>query len=237
MALNIHLIPMIYEFFIYIGCLAMVIVIGNRFRERKKPVIRFMFFFSLFMSLAILMAAFSRVLRLTNLWEIQPGVYLEFLTFTICFIAIGNIFMLAFCLEVFTKKGAKSTIGIVILVIYSVLTGGFIGYTVIKGWNVVDLTEIIWGIAIVLSIFVYGWTMIAALKLAFKVEKGPDKVATFFISISPISILLVFVMFFLDRLAGGEYSPFYYVGWVFVVVSMFFMYLGVIRPKWAYKTR
>ena len=86
-----------------------------------------------------------------------------------------------------------------------------------------------------LSLFVYGWTMIAALNLAFKMPKGPDRAATFMISISPISILLVFVMFFLDRMFGGNYTAFYYVGWVFVIISMFFMYLGVIRPSWAFK--
>jgi hypothetical protein len=215
----------------------MVIIIGKRFRERRKPVIRYMFYFSLFMSIAILMAAFSRVLRFTNLWEVEPGRFLEFLTFTICFIAIGNIFMLAFCLEVFTQRGVKSTIGITILIIYSLLTAGFIGYTITTGLFVVDLTEIIWGIAIVLSVFVYGWTMVSALILAIKLKKGPDKVSTYMISISPISIMMVFVMFFLDRIFGGNYTPFYYAGWVFVIISMFFMYLGVIRPSWAFKEK
>jgi hypothetical protein len=217
----------------------MVVLIGQRYRERKKPVIKYMFYFSLFMSLAILLAAFSRVLRYTELWiiNIYPLVKVEFLAFTICFIAIGNIFMLAFCLEVFTQKGVKSKIGIVILAVYSVLIAGFCVYAVWTGLFIEDLTEMIWGIAIVLSVPVYGWTMIAALVLAFKVEKGPDRVSTLFISISPISIIMVFVMFFLDRLFGGNFTVFYYIGWVFVIISMFFMYLGVIRPKWAFKER
>ncbi|TFG18757.1 MAG: hypothetical protein EU530_08260 [Promethearchaeota archaeon] len=233
------LFPMIYEFSIYAGCLLMVIIIGQRYRERKKPVIKYMFYFSFFMSLAILLAAFSRVLRYTELWIIQiyPEVKLEFLAFTICFIAIGNIFMLAFCLEVFTKKGVKSTVGIAFLTVYSVLIAGFCVYSIWTGLFVVDLTEMIWGIAIVLSLFVYGWTMVAALALAFKLEKGPDRVGTLFISISPISIMMVFVMFFLDRMFGGNFTVFYYIGWVFVIISMFFMYLGVIRPKWVFKER
>jgi len=230
------LFPMIYEFVIYFFCLLMVIVIGSRYRERKTPVIRYMFYFSFFMSVAILMAAFSRVLRFTNLWEVRPGVFLEFLTFTICFIALGNIFMLAFCLEVF-YKGPGSKWGIFMVAIYSVAIAWFILFAIYTGLFVVDLTELIWGIAIVLSIFVYGTTMIAALKLAVKMDKGPDRVSALMISLSPLSILLVFVMFFIDRLFGGNFTPFYYSGWVFVIISMIFLYIGVIRPKWAFKDR
>ena len=184
------LFPMIYEFVIYFGCLFMVILIGKRYREKKKPVIRYMFYFAFFMSIAILMAAVSRVLRYTNLWEIQPGVlYLELLAFTISFIAIGNIFMLAFCLEVFTEKGASGKKGIAIIVIYSILIAGFIGFALYTGLFVRDLTELIWGGAIVLSIFVYGWTMIAAIRLATRMEKGADRVSAILIGISPLSIL------------------------------------------------
>ena len=238
MSFEIHpefLFPMIYEFTIYIFCLLMVIIIGRKYRERRKPVVKYMFYFSLFMSFAILLAAFSRVLRYTNLWEVEPGKFLEFLTFTIAFISIGNIFMLAFCLEVFTKQGVKSKPGKIIIIIYSIMIAGFIGYDIYAGLFVRDLTELIWGIAIVLSVVVYGWTMIAALGLTFKLPRGPDKVGAFFISISPLSIMLVFVMFFLDRIKGGDFTVFYYIGWVWVAVSMFFMYLGVIRPKWAFK--
>ena len=37
-----------------------------------------------------------------------------------------------------------------------------------------------------------------------------------------ISILLVFVFFMLDSAVGGEYSPFYYVGWGFALISIAF---------------
>lgn len=229
------LIPLIYEFVIYFFCLLMVITIGKRYRERKTPVIKYMFFFAFFMSIAILMAAFSRVLRFTELWEVRPGVYLEFLAFTICFIAIGNVFMLAFWLEVFTEKGAGSRWSLFTIAIYSAAIAWFCVYTVFTGLFVVDLTELIWGIAIVLSIFVYGGTMIAAFRLASKMDKGPDRVSAIFISFSPISILCVFVMFFLDRIFGGNFTPFYYAGWAFVIISMVTIYIGVIRPKWVFK--
>ncbi len=215
----------------------MVIVIGKRFRERKKPVVKFMFYFSLFMSLAILMAAFSRILRYTGVWELGLDKYLEFLAFTISFIAIGNIFMLAFCLEVFTKAGVKSKSGKTILIIYSILIAAFIGYAIADGIFSRDLTTLIWGIAIVLSLFVYGWTMIAALKLASKLEKGPDKVSAVMISLSPLSIMMVFVMFFIDRMLLDDFTWAYYVGWAFVIVSMITIYIGVIRPAWLFKEK
>jgi len=229
------LFPMIYEFVIYFFCLLMVLVIGKRYREKKKPVIQYMFYFSLFMSIAILMAAFSRVLRYTGLWIVGPDKYLEFLAFTICFIAIGNIFMLAFWLEVFYKKGAGSRWGIAIISIYSVLIAGFIVFAIWTGLFVVDLTEMIWGIAIGLSLVVYGGTMYSAIRLATKMDKGSDRISAVFISLSPLSILLVFVMFFLDRIFGGNFTPFYYTGWVFVIISMGTLYIGVIRPKWLFK--
>ncbi len=231
------LFPMIYEFSIYFFALLMVITIGKRYRERKKPVIQYMFYFTFFMSISLFMAAFSRVLRYTGLWVINifPEVKLEFLAFTISFIAIGNIFMLAFCLEVFTKTGTKGKAGIATIVIYSILITGFIVFAIWTGLFVEDLTELIWGVAIGLSVPVYGWTMIAAFALASKLEKGPDRASTLFISLSPVSIIVVFVMFFLDRLAGGNFSPYYYAGWAFVILSMVTIYIGVIRPKFLFK--
>jgi hypothetical protein len=187
------------------------------------------------MSLAILMAAVSRVLRYTEIWNLPSGDKLELLAFTISFIGIGNIFHLAFGLEVFSNRGSKSKVAITIISIYSVLIAGFIVYAIYAGLFVEDLTTLIWGLAIGLSVFVYGWTMIAALGLARKLERGPDKSATIWISISPMSIMMVFIMFFVDRIVGGNFSPFYYAGWAFVVVSILSMFLGIIRPKWAYK--
>ena len=187
------LVPMIYEFCIYFFCLLIVLVIGKRYRKRKKLVVKHMFYFSLFMSMAILMAAVSRVLRYTEIWNLPSGDKLELLAFTISFIGIGNIFHLAFGLEVFSKHGSKSKVAITIISIYSVLIAGFIVYAIYAGLFVEDLTELIWGLAIGLSIFVYGWTMIAAFRLATKLERGPDKSATIWISISPISIMMVFI--------------------------------------------
>jgi hypothetical protein len=215
----------------------MVIVIGKRYRERKKPIVLYMFLFSLSMSFAILMAAFSRVLRYTGLWEVQPGVFLEFLTFTVCFISIGNIFMLIFCLEVFTREGTKSKWAIAVIIIYSLASLGFIIYSIITGWDYIDLTTEIWGIAIGLSLFAYVPTMIAAIRLTVRVENRSDKISALSLAISPLSIMMVFVMFFLDRIFGGNFTVYYYIGWVWVIISMVFMYIGVIRPRWAYKEK
>ena len=143
--------------------------------------------------------------------------------------------MLLFCLEVFTEIGTKSNAGKAIIICYSIATLAFIIFAIWTGILVEDLTTWIWGGAIILSIFVYGWTMIAALRIASKLEKGPDKVSTYMISVSPISIMFVFVMFFIDRMVGGNFSPFYYAGWAFVIVSLIFMYIGVIRPKFLFK--
>lgn len=226
------LVPMVYEFFIFGLTLIIVLMIAKRYRERKNIVIRYMFLFSVMMSLSILIAAFSRVLRYTDLWSLESGEKIELLAVTTALIGFGNVFMLGFCLEVFFK-GTSTPRGRIIMVIYSILMVGFAIFAVWTGIFVRDLTEMIWGVLIVLSLLVYGTTMYSALKLTFRLEPGADKKGVQFIALSPLSIIMVFVLFFMDRIAGGDFTVYYYLAWFFVVISTITMYIGVIRPKWA----
>ena len=229
-----YLIPMIYELIIFLIAISISFLMLKRYSERKNTVIRMIFLFTLMMTLSILTAAISRLLRLTEVWEIQPNQYLELLAVSVCFIAIANVFMLSFCLEVFystmepeRKKG--------ILVIYSLVAMGFVIFALVTGLFEVDLTELIWGFLILISSIVLGFTAFASFKLAKKLEKPLDKRSTQIIGLGPINILLVFVMFLLDRMVGGNFSIFYYFGWAFVVSAALLLYIGVIRPEWFVK--
>ena len=112
---------------------------------------------------------------------------------------------------------------------------GFVIFALLTGLFAVDLTELIWGILILISSVVLGFTAFASFKLSKSLKNPLDKRSTQFIGLGPINILFVFVMFFVDRMVGGNFSLFYYFAWAFVVVAALVLYVGLIRPDWFVK--
>ncbi|MBD3350295.1 MAG: hypothetical protein GF364_02305 [Candidatus Lokiarchaeota archaeon] len=229
-----HLIPMIYEFIIFGISLYLITKIGLRFRERKKEVIKYLFLFSLLLGFAIGVAAISRILRLTGIWILEPAPSekkLELLSITVSLIAFSDIFLAAFILEVF-KDGAfkgknKNYIFIIIAlsVVYSV-------YTIITGIFKEDLTDVIWLLVILLSAPIYVILIKNSFNLAKKLPDTLSQRSMQSLGAGGISILLVFVFFMLDAALGGKYTPFYYVAWILALLSIMFLYIGVIQPEW-----
>lgn len=225
--------PMIYEFIIGIIALIVILKIAQKYREKRNNVTLFMFLFSFILNLAVFVAAVSRVLRVTNLWEINPvtGTYLELLAVTVSLIAIANIFLLAFTLEVFyngmdQRKNKLYVLG------YSVIVAIFVIFSILTGIETVDLTLPIWAFLVIISAVVYIFMIISAWKVARKIEPGLQKRSTQIIALSPLSFLTVFIFFMLDIIEGGNFTIFYYIGWVFALVSIFTLYIGVVRPGW-----
>ncbi len=223
------LIPMIYEFVIFALTISLTIAIGIRYQRKRNKVIQNMFFFTLTLALANLSAAISRVLRLTGIWEMADGSYLELLSFTVSFIGLSNIFMLMFGIEIFHAKLDPKKKRILILV-YTVLTVGYIIFTLFTGLFSRDLTTAIWGILVVLSLAVDIYIIRASFILLHKLDDRTDIFFLRFIAMAPISLIFIYVFFFIDRIMGGDFTVFYYLGWLTVVFATMGLYIGVLRP-------
>ncbi|MHA1340126.1 MAG: hypothetical protein ACTSRZ_07945 [Promethearchaeota archaeon] len=236
-----HLIPMIYEFSIGFVCLILVINIGKKYIERRKPVIKYLFLFCLMLTFAVLTAAVSRILRLTELWIIIPDdpltplvdetTKLELLAITVSFIAIGDLFLAIFILEVF-YNGAFSKKNKKYIYIYIILSSASTIYSISTGILVEDLTDAIWGVVILISAPLYILLMRSSFKLSRKVNDPLSKLSMKIMGMGGLSILLVFVFFLLDAMMGGKYSPFYYIAWSFAMLSISFLYISVLQPGW-----
>lgn len=232
--MSVHLVPMIYEFVISAFCLYFVILIGMRYKERRKPVVKYLFLFGVWLTAAILIAAVSRILRYTGVWILNAGPpekKLELLALTVSFIAFSDIFLTAFILEVF-RDGAMTEENKRYIAIVGVFSGIFAAFAVVTGIFTEDLTDLIWLLLILLSAPIYVLLIRSSFKLAARLEDNLMKTSMKLIGIGGISILMVFIFFMIDAAVGGAYSPFYYIAWVFAVLSVVMLYIGVISPDW-----
>lgn len=231
--------PMIYEFCVA-GIAAIVIgKIGQKYHEKRNNVTKYMFLFSFLLNFSVFISAISRVLRVTNLWLIGPDTYLELLAFTVSFVAVANIFLLAFALEVFAD-GMDLQKNKMIVLIYSAVVAVFVIYSlatalVVKGFENTGLNDSIWIFLILISTVVYVYTIQAAWKVARKAEDKLQKRSTEIIALSPLSFLTVFVFFMIDSLLGDNFTIYYYIGYAFAIVCVFTLYIGVVRPGWFVK--
>lgn len=230
-----HLIPMIYEFIISIFCLLLAVTIGKKYIERKNIIIKYLFMFAILLTMAILIAAISRILRLTGLWNLPSGKTLELLSITVSFIGFANACLLAFIFEIF-RNGAWKGKNKIILIIYIVLAVLDAIYSISFGIFVEDLTQTIWALIILLSAPVYILLIKFAFELSKKLKEKLPKASMHAIGLGGISILLIFVFFFLDNMfisiGWTPYTIFYYIAWGFAIISILCLDIGVIQPEW-----
>ena len=52
------------------------------------------------------------------------------------------------------------------------------------------------------------------------------------IRIGPILLLLAFAFFMIKAGLGGNFTPFYFIGWVWALGAIFFLYLEFLQPEW-----
>lgn len=223
--------PMIYEFIIWITSFSIVLRLVKRYKENPNRVLKYMVLCLLFFTFAIGITAFSRILRVTGLWNLPNGKTLELLAFNPAFIDIANIFFFMFTLEVFAD-GALNEKNKKWSIIYAILNSTIAVYAVARGLFIVDLPLDVWITVIVTSLAIYIYMIRQALKVAKSLEDSLKKRSTQFLGLGGISISMVFIFSTLDVLVGGNFSPFYYVAWAFVVVSVIIFYTALLRPKW-----
>ncbi len=225
---------MFYEFAVGGSGLLLTIPLLRRHNQRRTPVTRYLLLSTIFLLCSALISAISRILRITGVWEVAPNQFLELLVFTVIFVAISDVFVLAFGLEVFYEgatKGRNKTA----LLIYVALVGVFAYYAISTGLFDVDLNDIIWLFVIVLSVVVYIILIRSALKLARKLEDPVAKRGMHLIAAGPACLMVTFGLFMADSFLGANFTPLYYVAWLFALAFVVLTYLGVVQPDWLKK--
>ena len=157
--------------------------------------------------LAALTSAVSRILRITGAWVMPDGRTLELLAVTVTLLAAGEIFWLAFTLEVF-YGGMFAGKNRVVLLTYAGFVVAFGIYAISTGLYVVDVTAWIWGFLVTLTAPVFLLLFISARNVARKLKDPVGKWGTRLISIGPMLLLTTFVFFLIDRILGGPSRPF-----------------------------
>ncbi len=225
---------MIYEFIIFGLTGGITIILGFRYNSRKNKVYKNLLIYVCIFASSNLSAAISRILRYTGAWEVSADRYLELLAVTVCLIALSNVFFLRFGIEIFHEKLSKS-IKLLINVSYSVLTIAYIVFSLMTGLYVVDLTELIWGFLIAQSLIVIIYIFVSSFLLARRIDDPVDKAFVSLLAFSPVCIIMIFALFLLDRIMGGNFTIFYYLGWLMGVFASIILYFSVARPKFVEK--
>ncbi|RLI66444.1 MAG: hypothetical protein DRO88_01900, partial [Promethearchaeia archaeon] len=203
--------------------------VGKRYQQKKNEVIRNIFLFTAFMALANLSAAVSRIIRILT-WEPDGPQNLEGLVFAVIFIAISNNFLLQFGLAIFHPDLEKQK-KVGVISIYGILTLVFIIFALITGMYTEDLTTNIWSFLVILALIVDVYIFIGSFRMIRKLSNRVDKIFVLFILFTPISLVFVYIFFFIDILLGGKFTIFYYFGWLTGVIAAILLYFGVFRPK------
>ena len=187
--------PIIYEFALTLFIGFITYEIAKRYQKKKNIVIRNIFFFTTFLALATLSAAVSRIIRVL-VWE-HATRHLEGLVFAVISIAISNNFLLQFGLLIFHPDLEKQK-KVGVISIYGILTLVFIIFALITGMYTEDLTTNIWSFLVILALIVDVYIFIGSFRMIRKLSNRVDKIFVLFILFTPISLVFVYIFFFID---------------------------------------
>ncbi len=220
-----------FEFGIVMAGLVVALPLVKRYFARKTTVLSYLMGAGECQLLAALVTAFSRYLRMSGAWMLPDGKYLELLAITVDFLAAGNIFWLAFMLEVF-YQGAMRGKNKFILMVYVYCVCAYSVYVFTTSLYIVDITVIDWVLLVCLGAPVSIALSISAWRLSRTIDNLVQKRCTQMIGVGPLFLLGCWGLFLVDRILGGNFTPLYYGAWVAAVIAIFAVYTGFIVPDW-----
>ncbi|MHA1752422.1 MAG: hypothetical protein ACTSWR_01515 [Candidatus Helarchaeota archaeon] len=152
-----------------------------------------------------------------------------------CF-AIGNSFLMIF-LQNFFKKSKVLLIIYLIINAFAIISMSWLSFTITYlGTNAEQIFTDIWSFNALCTLFVTIYMAFISFRSASRTNKMVIKRGSQFIGLSGVFMLFINIFFVLDEIItpgfGGAFTIFYYLAWIFVVLSELFVYLGFILPKW-----
>lgn len=240
---------MVYELIIIIIASIFLFLVFRKYSERRHRLTLYLFIIFLNFVIALIFSWLSKVLRLYSGLEylIDPSVpdpmtieswfLLRIVSFriTMIFTIIALLYNYILKINLFEADGTTSN-KIYNYIIYS-YAGGSIGYMIIvyiKGNFILDL------LTFVLILIYICLVMIPLMKSCLQAYKAVDdqsfKRGFLSLFLMALSIILIFVCQVIDRILMITlniigYTLFYFLGWSFAIVAIFFAYFGYINPK------
>ncbi|MHA1359920.1 MAG: hypothetical protein ACTSQI_17355 [Candidatus Helarchaeota archaeon] len=192
-------------------------------------------------SIGRLVALMNGITPLYHGYQYTPFVWIPLaLTFNV----IADIFFLIFTNHVFfagTRKfsiiAAILGVTVAILFIPLVPTPNLVASEPPTSYT--DLFQLVWLVQALLTFITGGLIMWKALTTAKKADTLVQKRGMQILGILGLGLGMANIMFIIDELLtpyfGGNFSAFYYLGWIFVHLGIVCAYLGFILPDWLRK--
>ncbi|MHA1378906.1 MAG: hypothetical protein ACTSRG_11040 [Candidatus Helarchaeota archaeon] len=159
---------------------------------------------------------------------------------------IGDILFLLFVNGVFYEYNKKLTVfsvvvGIVLAGLMSTLvpTPSLNPLTHEPSLSYMNNFQIIWLLQALFTFFTGGLITVSAIQHSRRDRPLTEKRGLQLIAILGICLAITNIMFIIDESLtpyfGGNFSVFYYLGWIFAHTGVIMAYLGVVLPDWLRK--
>jgi len=224
-------------------------LIFRRYLERRRPATFYLSLAILAVGIGILISSLGRLVALLE--GINPLIYHGFqytpfvwIALALAFNVIGDIFFLLFANQLFYNGSKKFA---TFAIITGLLVTGFVMMLVptppMAGTEPTlyyqELFQIIWLVQALFTFFTGGLITYRTFKDARADRPLVEKRGLQLIGVLGLSLALTNIMFIIDEQLtpyfGGNFSPFYYIGWIIAHTGIIFAYLGFILPNWLRK--
>lgn len=235
-----------YEIGILIVYSIFLVLVIQRYFEKRNPLTKLLVWVFVFYALAIIFSIISKAFNAfyggvpylnvapEELWIVAR---LHSGRFGFACAIIATMITYYFSKKVFEKEINKKSLLIVeflgaAIVIFQVLVYEFNTSTG-KSNGTYDILAFI--LLFLIMLIVYIPFMIQTLKLASRIEGENYKKAFKSLGVMAFAFTMIFCSFLLDRIMlltiNWAYSVFYFMAWAFAILGIISAYLGYIRPK------
>ena len=242
--LDLLFIGMVYETIIIIVTGILLVLILKKYYEKKHKLTFLLFLIFLNWFLGIIFSWLSKVIELYSgiPWledstTPEPGTIQSFFLLRISYFRISFLFvtigiLLTYILEVkLFEKGYTRKKYFAIL--FGIFTAIYVFFVYIRGFLLLDVLAFLF-VAIYMLV-IYLSFAIKTIQAFRAIKEKNYKKGFLSLSIMSICLILVFVMFLVDRilifLGNIGFTIFYFMAWTFAVIAILCAYLGYIKPK------
>lgn len=240
---------MVYELIIIVIVTVFLILVLQKYFERRHKLTLYLFIIFLNFTLAIVFSWLSKVLRLYSgiNYLIDPAVpdpltveswfllRIVSFRFTMIFTIIALLYYYILKLNLFEEESKKlGKVYDYIIYSYAGIAILYMLIVYIKGNYILDILTFL---------IIFGYICLVQIPFmsncyqSYKAVDDPNYSRGFLsLFLMSLSFILVFVCQLIDRIIMAMtgtigYTVFYFLGWGFVILAIFFSYFGYIRPK------
>lgn len=226
---GIPVLALIIEPLVAIIMLILAISGFRKYLEKKRQPTLYLTLSFVFYSLGIASSGIGKWLQFFITMEGDFSFASGTILIAYCSTAIATVFLMIFVQLVFLDVGPW------FITVIGIINGITLGMMIMK----FSFQEEAYSEAVPVVIYHALVTLALVLSLAImafrEAHQNKDKLPKIgftFIGLYGLFVSFVFVMFAIDIATGGDYSPFYYLGWICAGLGTLSGYVGYIMPDW-----